>query len=200
MLDTIWHDVRHGVRLFRARPSLAFAGITSLALGIGASVSMFIIVNAALLRPLPVESPEELVLLFTGNPENPHSSLSYPDYRDYRDGLARGTAFRGLAAYGEISVSLASEDVPERVRGGRPARSGGRTERGPRGNWPPRARSSTTWEAHRWYACRGPNGSGPVKRRAGRRLRGWSRPMDGPARASTQRRPNRRAGSGRARS
>lgn len=117
MLDTVWHDVRHGARLLRASPSLAIAGIVSLALGIGASVSMFIIVNAALLRPLPVESPEELFLLFTGNRENPYNALSYPDYRDYRDGLARGSAFRDLAAYGEISVSLAGGGVPDRVRG-----------------------------------------------------------------------------------
>jgi predicted permease len=117
MLDTVWHDVRHGARLLRASPSLAITGIASLALGIGASVSMFIIVNAVLLRPLPVASPEDLALLFTGNRESPYRSLSYPDFRDYRDGLARGSSFRDLAAYGEISASLLGEDAPDRVRG-----------------------------------------------------------------------------------
>jgi hypothetical protein len=54
--------------------------VASLALGIGVTVSMFTLVNAVLLRPVPVESPEELVLLFTGTDEDPYSLLSYPDF------------------------------------------------------------------------------------------------------------------------
>jgi hypothetical protein len=73
---------------------------------------MFTIVNAVLLRPMPVESPEELVLLFNGTEESPYGSFSYPDFLDYREG---SDAFRGLAAFGEIQVSLAAEGSPEEI-------------------------------------------------------------------------------------
>jgi hypothetical protein len=88
--------------------------VASLGLGIGATVSMFMAVNAALFRPLPVDSPEQLVFLYTGSRESPYSTLSYPDYLDYRDG---SRVFTGLAAYGEIAVSFSAEAAPDLARG-----------------------------------------------------------------------------------
>jgi predicted permease len=114
ILETVWQDARHGARLIRATPAVSATAIASLALGIGASIAMFILVNAVLLRPLPVASPSELVRLFTGPPERPYGGLSFPDYRDYRD---ESDVFEGLAAYGEVFASLADEGTPDRVRG-----------------------------------------------------------------------------------
>ena len=114
MLDSVLQDLRHGLRLARSSPALVSTAVASLALGIGATVSMFTIVNAVLLRPVPVDSPEELVFLYTGTEESPYSTISYPDYLDLRDGTA---AFRGFAAFGEIQVSLAAEGSPEEIRG-----------------------------------------------------------------------------------
>jgi predicted permease len=88
--------------------------VASLALGIGVTISMFTLVNAVLLRPVPVESPEELALLFTGTDGDPYSLLSYPDFLDYRGATG---AFHGLAAFGEIQVSLGGEGSPEEIRG-----------------------------------------------------------------------------------
>jgi len=53
----VFQDLRHGLRLGRSSPALVSTAVASLALGIGATVSMFAIVNAVLLRPVPVESP-----------------------------------------------------------------------------------------------------------------------------------------------
>ncbi|MGH9336974.1 MAG: ABC transporter permease, partial [Vicinamibacteria bacterium] len=114
MLETLRQDLRHGARLWRRSPTLALTAIASLSLGVAVSVAMFLIVNAALLRPPPVDAPEELVLLFTGTLEEPYKTVSYPDYVDYRD---RSEVFRGLAAYGEIAVSLSKEGSPEEERG-----------------------------------------------------------------------------------
>jgi len=114
MLDSVFQDLRHGLRLARSSPALVSTAVASLALGIGATVSMFAIVNAVLLRPVPVESPEELVFLFNGTEESPYGTFSYPDFLDYREG---SDAFRGLAAFGEIQVSLAAEGSPEEIRG-----------------------------------------------------------------------------------
>jgi len=114
MLDSVVQDLRHGLRLARSSPALVSTAVASLALGIGATVSMFTIVNAVLLRPVPVDSPEELVLLYTGTEESPYRVFSYPDFLDYREGT---DAFRGLAAFGEIQVSLAAEGSPQEIRG-----------------------------------------------------------------------------------
>ena len=94
MLDSVLQDLRHGLRLARSSPALVLTAASSLALGIGATVSMFAIVNAVLLRPVPVESPEELVFLFNGTEESPYGAFSYPDFLDYREGRALGFRFR----------------------------------------------------------------------------------------------------------
>ncbi len=107
-------DVRHALRLARSSPVLVLTAITSLAIGIGATVTMFTLVNSVLLRPVPVESPEELVFLYTGTEDDPFRILSHPDFLDYRDG---SSAFRGLAVFGEIQVSLAVEGSPQEIRG-----------------------------------------------------------------------------------
>jgi predicted permease len=114
MLHSVLQDLRHGLRLARSSPALVTTAVVSLALGIGATVAMFALVNAVLLRPVPVESPEELVFLYTGTEESPYQVFSYPDFLDYRDG---SSAFRGLAAFGEIDVSLSSDESPEEIRG-----------------------------------------------------------------------------------
>ena len=114
MIDSVLHDLRHGIRLARSSPALVLIALSSLALGIGATVSMFTMVNAVLLRPVPVESPQDLVFFYTGTEESPYNTFSYPDFVDYRDSA---TAFRGLAAFGEIQVSLSAEGAPEEIRG-----------------------------------------------------------------------------------
>ncbi len=114
MVESIWQDVRHGLRLLWTTPTVSVAAVSSLALGIGASIAMFIIVNAALLRPLPARAPEELVLLFAGPRERPYQLISYPDYLDYRDA---SDVFHGLAAFGEVAVSLSDSETPELAHG-----------------------------------------------------------------------------------
>src|SRR5438874_11550806 len=61
-------DVRYASRVMSRTPSFAVAVVSVLALGIGAHTTIFSIVNAVLLRPLPIEEPERLVRLFTRTP------------------------------------------------------------------------------------------------------------------------------------
>jgi predicted permease len=62
LLDALWHDLHHAVRLLRLNPGFAAVAVFSLALGIGANTAIFSLVNEFLLRVLPVRNPEELVL------------------------------------------------------------------------------------------------------------------------------------------
>jgi hypothetical protein len=62
-LDDAWRDVRYTVRTLRKTPGFSAVAVLTLALGIGATTAVFTIVSRALLQPLPVTNPQDLVLL-----------------------------------------------------------------------------------------------------------------------------------------
>jgi predicted permease len=93
-LEELWRDLRYALRRLRRAPGFAFTAIITLALGVGANVVVFGVLNAALLKPLGVPTKatlDEVVQSHSGD-----DNQSYPDYIDYRD---RCTTFSQLAAY-----------------------------------------------------------------------------------------------------
>ena len=113
-MNTIWQDLRHSARLLMKSPAVTAIAVLSLALGIGANTAVFSIVNAALLRPLPVKEPDRLMFLFSGTADNPYSNFSYPAYVDYRD---QNEVFDDLIAYSPISVSARKDDQTDLLSG-----------------------------------------------------------------------------------
>jgi len=95
------------------RPGLTAIAVVTLALGIGANTAIFSLVNTALLRPLPVDKPEQLVSLNTASVTGEaFPTLSYPNYRDFRD---RNDVLEGLLCYRFSPVSLSNNGVNERL-------------------------------------------------------------------------------------
>jgi predicted permease len=88
-------DVRYALRLLRQSPVFTAVTICSLALGIGANTAVFTLVNAVLLRWLPVQNPQELVVL-ARNPNRPSTGFNYPDYRYVRD---HNRSYSGVIAF-----------------------------------------------------------------------------------------------------
>jgi predicted permease len=115
-LIDLGQDVRYATRLLRRSPGYAAVVILVLALGIGATVSVFGLANAAFLRPLPgVDDSHELtVVVARGAPDDRIVTLSYPDYRFLR---AQDEAFQGLVAMSPRSFSLGFGNTGERVWG-----------------------------------------------------------------------------------
>ena len=67
-MQTLWQDVRYGLKLLAQRPVFTLIAITTLALGIGANSAIFSVVNALLLRPLPYADSERLAIIWTHSP------------------------------------------------------------------------------------------------------------------------------------
>jgi predicted permease len=101
--------------MLRRHPGFTLIAVLSLALGIGANTAIFSVVNAALLRPLPVKEPDRLVGLYRKIPQDPnYNRFSYPNYTDTRD---RNQSFAGLAAYFFTPMNLSSGGQTERLFG-----------------------------------------------------------------------------------
>jgi putative ABC transport system permease protein len=115
-IETIWQDLRYGIRALLKNPGFTFVAVLTLALGIGANTAVFSIVNAVLLRPLPYPHSERLVKVMqvrteTGETGSAHSYLNFVDYR------ARNTVFEAMAAYTDDGATLIEGEVPERISG-----------------------------------------------------------------------------------
>jgi predicted permease len=109
-LETLVQDVRYGLRQLRKSRGFTFIAILSLALGIGANTAIFTLLNAILLRPLPVQTPSELLLFGNGQAQGSMNSIpdgktklfSYPFFRDFRQ---KDTSFSGIAAVDSSQVT-----------------------------------------------------------------------------------------------
>lgn len=111
----LWDDVRYAVRRLVKAKRFTVAASTALALGIGANTTVFTVVNAILIRSMPLEDPDRIVAVWTGNPEGQRQAVSYPDYEDWRD---QASTLASLAAYIISNVNVSNdEQVPERVLG-----------------------------------------------------------------------------------
>jgi predicted permease len=115
-IEEMWQDLRYGVRKLLKSPGFALVAVMTLALGIGANTAIFSVVNAVLLRPLPLERPEELVRVFgtrasRSSFSRPHSYLNFSDLR------AQNQTFEALAAYTGSSSALSGTDAPEQITG-----------------------------------------------------------------------------------
>jgi putative ABC transport system permease protein len=109
------NDVRFGFRMLFKKPGFTLVAVLTLALGIGANSTIFSLVNAVLLRPLPVEEPDRVVSVYATFQDQTRSSrFSYPNYLDYRD---RSESLAGLAAQTSTPLTLGLADGSEPVLG-----------------------------------------------------------------------------------
>jgi predicted permease len=104
-------DAQYAFRSMRRRPGFTAVAVTMLALGIGANTAIFSLVNASLIRRLPVQEPERLSYVYR---DNFPLILSYPNYVDFRD---KNDVLSDLVAWGGIGVSFGDEKATELVGG-----------------------------------------------------------------------------------
>jgi predicted permease len=117
-MGELGRDLRHAVRGLRKNPAFTLVVVATLALGIGANVAIFSLMDQVLFRSLPVRDPGELVLLdgpgpFRGRTHN-NMTFSYPMYTDFRN---RNEVFAGVLARFQMSMTVGWKGVAERADG-----------------------------------------------------------------------------------
>jgi predicted permease len=118
MIGDLWQDLRYGLRMLMRNPGFTIVAVLALALGIGANSAIFSVVNTVLLRPLPYNNPDALVMVWDdqthlGFPKDTPSPANFLDWRE------QNTVFAGMAAMTERSFNLTGAGEPERFDGQR---------------------------------------------------------------------------------
>ena len=116
MIDTLYKDVRYGLRSLLRRPGVTMIALVTLALGIGVNTAIFSAVDSVLLRPLPFKDSERLVSIWeqglsSGVKQNEVAPANFFDLRNQTQ------AFEGIGAHGPQDINLTGDGEPERLSG-----------------------------------------------------------------------------------
>src|SRR3954471_15136479 len=112
-----FRDLRFSLRSLARRPAFAAAAIATLAVGIGANSAIFSVVNAVLLRPLPYDKPDDVVVVWetsSGAKADEHGGVSGPNFSDWQ---RESKVFTQLAAFDDKSMILTGQNGPEQITG-----------------------------------------------------------------------------------
>jgi predicted permease len=100
VIETLFQDIRYGLRMMRRSPGFTVAAIITLALGIGANTAIFSVVNGVLLNPLPYPHPEQLVGMHQSKVNFATGAVSFPNFQDWQKDNRSFSAMAVTRGYG----------------------------------------------------------------------------------------------------
>jgi putative ABC transport system permease protein len=114
--ETLWQDIRYGVRILAKTPVITAVALLSLALGIGANTAIFSLIDAVMLRTLPVQNPEQLAEILFHSPVSaaPRGSVTNPIWEQVRD---HQDVFSGVFAWSPTNFDLSNGGQEHNVHG-----------------------------------------------------------------------------------
>jgi predicted permease len=117
-MNTLWQDLRYGARILLRKPGFTLVAALTIGLGIGANTAVLSAVNGFIIRPLPVDRPEELAQPFWGSRKDSEvwNTFSYLNYVDLRD---QNKVFSGLLAWQMISAGISDSASRSADKGAR---------------------------------------------------------------------------------
>jgi len=116
-LESLLQDLRYAMRQFRQSPAVAIAIVLTLALGMGANTAIFSLLDAWLLRPLPLRDPQHLVAVWRSNLAAPRDPAYFNLYHDYVVWAAANRTMTSLAATFDEPYVLTGAGDPEELHG-----------------------------------------------------------------------------------
>ena len=115
LFETLVQDIRYGTRVLLKHKGFTSVAVITLALGIGANSAIFSVVNELLLRPLPYQDPDRIVMLWEVSPEGRRqNTTSRANFRAWR---AQSTSYEEMAAFSDQRLTLTGNFEPEEVSG-----------------------------------------------------------------------------------
>ncbi len=111
-MNRLWAELRYALRTLAKNPVFTSVAVITLALGIGASTSIFSVVDAVLLRPLPYPNAQKIVTVREKEPDGHHAHLADPNFLDFR---AQNRTLSGLAMFAAVPESISGGREPVRT-------------------------------------------------------------------------------------
>jgi len=111
-MQTLWQDVRYGLRMLGRNPGLTAVAVLTLALGVGAATAIFSVVYGVLLRPLPYPDSKRIMAVFEVTSQGRPSRIADPNFDDFRE---QSRSFQAVAKYNEVIVSVSGGSQPTRT-------------------------------------------------------------------------------------
>lgn len=112
-VEEFFQDVRYSLRVLLRKPGFTLTVIITLALGIGANTAIFSVVNAVLLRELPLKNPEEVMWVWSTRTDREKAPFTIPDFLDYRD---QNQSLDQIAAFCNVGLNLTGNEKTERLQ------------------------------------------------------------------------------------
>ncbi len=116
-MSALFQDIRFGLRMLAKNPVMTFAAIVTMAFGIGANSAIFTLVDSVLLRPLPYDDPDRLVMVWENNLKRgrDRNVVSVANFFDWKE---QSKSFEAMAAFTNYDVTYQSGSEPERIPAG----------------------------------------------------------------------------------
>src|SRR5438552_11324714 len=115
LMETLIKDIRYGIRSLLGRPAFTLISVVTLALGIGASTSIFSVVHAVLLRSLPYASADRLVMVWENNRRRDPKQQNVINLGNFFDWKEQNHVFEDMAAFIDRNSKLTGDGEPEEI-------------------------------------------------------------------------------------
>src|ERR1700739_3169772 len=111
-MQSLWQDLRYGLRMLAKSPGFTALAVFTLALGISATTAIFSVVYGVLLRPLPYERPDQLVQVWEKSDKGHEMNLADLNFQDFRE---HNRSLQGLAEFNSGLTSVSGGSEPKRL-------------------------------------------------------------------------------------